>query len=132
MAVKFQSDEYFEAANAAMQSSEEVLKEAKGRNVAIQVVTTDYPGIGEKRTFLRIDDGQPSAGPGELDDVDATIRQNYETAVALDKGEISPQTAFMEGKIKIKGNLMKMMQLQRFLQTLGPAAKHIEREYEEI
>ena len=130
MAVKFQSDEYFEAANSAMQSSEEVLKEAKGRNVAIQIVTTDYPGIGEKRTFLKIIDGQPSAGQGEIDDPDATIRQNYETAVALDKGELSPQTAFMEGKIKIKGNLMKMMQLQRFMQTLGPAAKHIEREYE--
>lgn len=130
MAVKFQSDEYFEAANSAMQSSEAVLKEAKGRNVAIQVVTTDYPEIGEKKTFLKITDGQPSAGQGEIDDPDATIRQNYETAVALDKGEISPQTAFMEGKIKIKGNLMKMMQLQRFMQTLGPAAKHIEREYE--
>ena len=130
MAVKFQSDEYFEAANAAMQASADVLKAAKGHNVRVQVVTTDYPGLGKKKTWLKIEKGHPSAGPGEIEDPDATITQNYETAVALDKGELTPQTAFMEGKMKIKGNLMKMMTLQRFLQALGPAAKHIEREYD--
>jgi putative sterol carrier protein len=130
MVVKFQSDEYFEAVNAAMQNSEPVLKTAKGHNVAIQVLTTDYPGVGTKKTFLKIAKGVPSAGSGEIEDPDATITQNYTIAVALDKGEISPQTAFMEGKMKVKGNLMKIMTLQRFLQALGPAAKHIEREYE--
>jgi putative sterol carrier protein len=130
MAVKFQSDEYFEAANEAMQNSEDVRKAAKGHNVAIQVITNDYPGVGQKKSYLKITKGVPSAGSGEIEDPDATITQSYATAVALDKGEISPQTAFMEGKMKIKGNLMKIMTLQRFLQALGPATKHIEREYE--
>jgi hypothetical protein len=35
----------------------------------------------------------------------------------------------MEGKMKIKGNLMKMLGLQKFMQTLGPATQHIKREY---
>lgn len=130
MAFKFQSEEYFDAANAAMQSNEGVLKASKGHNVAVQVVTTDFPGVGQKKTFLKIVDGKPSAGVGEIDDPDATITQSYAVAVALDKGEITPQTAFMEGKMKIKGNLMKMMTLQRFLQALGPAARHIERDYD--
>lgn len=129
MAVKFQSEEYFAAANEALQANEDVSKAAKGHNVAIQVVTSDYPGIGQKKTFLKIVQGVVQAGSGEIEDPDATISQNYETAVALDKGDLNPQTAFMEGRIKIKGNLMKIMQIQRFLQTLGPATKHIEREY---
>ncbi len=130
MAVKFQSDEYFEAVNAAMQNSEDVQKAAKGHNVAIQVITSDYPAVGQKKTYLKLAKGVPTAGAGEIEDPDATITQSYATAVALDKGEISPQTAFMEGKMKVKGNLMKIMTLQRFMQALGPAAKHIEREYE--
>lgn len=129
MAVKFQSEEYFAAANEALQANEDVAKAAKGHNVAIQVVTSDFPGVGQKKTFFKIVQGAVQAGSGEIQDPDATISQDYQTAVALDKGELNPQTAFMEGKIKIKGNLMKIMRIQRFLQTLGPATKHIEREY---
>jgi putative sterol carrier protein len=129
MAVKFQSDEYFKQVNEALESNEAVNKAAKGHNVAIQVITSDMPGVGTKKTYLKISDGVPEAGIGELSKPDATIRQNYETAVALDKGELNPQSAFMEGKIKIRGNIMKILTLQRFLETLAPAAKHIEREY---
>lgn len=129
MAVKFQSDDFFREVNEALQSNEDVIKAAKGHNVAVQVITADMPGVGEKKTYLKIVNGVPEAGPGEVDDPDATISQDYVTAVALDKGELNPQSAFMEGKMKIKGNLMKMLGLQKFMQTLGPATQHIEREY---
>jgi putative sterol carrier protein len=129
MAVKFQSDEYFKQVNEALNANEAVTKAAKGLNVAIQVITSDMPGVGTRRTYLKISDGVPAAGVGDVPSPDATITQTYQTAVALDKGELNPQSAFMEGKMKIKGNLMKMLTLQRFLETLGPAAKHIEREY---
>ena len=129
MAVKFQSEEYFKQVNEALTSDEAVTEAAKGHNVAIQIITSDMPGVGVRKTYLKIADGVPAVGIGEVPNPDATITQNYETAVALDKGELNPQTAFMEGKLKIKGNLMKMLSLQKFLQTLPPAAKHIEREY---
>ncbi|MGQ0679237.1 MAG: SCP2 sterol-binding domain-containing protein [Actinomycetota bacterium] len=131
MAVMFQSEEYFAAANEAISASADVKKAAKGHNVAIQVVTTDYPEVGEKKTFLKIVNGVPEVGLGVIEEPTATISQNYATAVLLDKGELNPQTAFMEGKIKIKGNLIKIMGLQRFLQSIGPATVHIEREYEQ-
>lgn len=129
MAVKFQSDEFFKQVNEALSSNEAVTKAAKGQNVKIQVITSDTPGVGTKKTYLQITDGIPAAGAGEVPNPDATISQSYETAVALDKGELNPQSAFMEGKIKVKGNLMKLLKIQRFLETLPPAAKHIEREY---
>ena len=129
MAVKFQSDEYFQAANEALQASEGVAKAAKGHNVALQVVTTDFPEVGSKRSFIRIDEGKIEVGAGETEKPDITITQNYETAVLLDKGELNPQVAFMEGKVKVKGNLMKVMSLQKMLSELGPATAHIEREY---
>lgn len=129
MPVKFQSEEYFEAANAVLKSNEDVLKASKGHDVEVQVVTTDFPEEGERKTYLRIENGIPDVGIGEIEHPDAVISQDYATAVALDKGELNPQTAFMEGKMKIKGNLMKIMQLQKFMKTLEPATSHIEREY---
>lgn len=129
MAVKFQSEDYYKEANNALQSNEAVLGAAKGQNVTIQIVTTDTPDGGESKSFLKIVDGVPEVGLGEIEGAEATITQNYETAIALDKGELNSQNAFMQGKIKIQGNLMKLMQLQPFLQSLGPAAAHIEREY---
>lgn len=129
MAVKFQSEEYFQAANEALQASEDVAKAAKGHNIALQVVTNDFPGVGEKKSFIRIDKGAIGVGSGEIEDPDVTITQNYETAVAMDKGELNPQVAFLDGKVKIKGNIIKVMSLQKLLQALEPATNHIEREY---
>lgn len=129
MAVKFQSEEYFAAANEALRSDEAVTKAAKGHTVALQVTTTDFPEVGNKKSFIRIDKGAISVGSGEIEDPDVTITQNYDVAVELDKGELNPQVAFMEGKIKLKGNLMKAMSLQKLLTVIGPATKHIEREY---
>jgi len=128
MPVRFQSEEYFQEVNQALQSNEVVAQAAKGQTVAIQIVTTGAPQ-GEIRTYLKITDGVPSSGLGDVEKPDATITQNYETAAALDRNDLNPQTAFMQGKIKIKGNLMKMMQLQGFLQSLPQATNHIEREY---
>ena len=129
MAVKFQSEEFFNQANQAIAADEGVQNAARGKNVAVQIVTTDAPGRGQIKTYLKIIEGVPEVGLGEVEKPDATITQNYETAAALDKGELNAQNAFMQGKIKIKGNLMKMMQLQGFLQALAPASAKIEREY---
>lgn len=129
MAVKFQSEEWAKEVTNALQSNETVTNAAKGQNVAIQFVTTDAPGGGEVKTFLRIVDGSPEVGLGEVDGPEATINQTYETAVAIDKGELNSQNAFMQGKLKIQGNVMKLMQLQGFIQAVGPATAGIEREY---
>lgn len=129
MAVKFQSEEYFAAANEALQNDEDVAKAAKGHTVALQVTTTDFPGVGSKKSFIQINKGAISVGSGEIEDPDLNITQPYDVAVLLDKGELNPQVAFMEGKIKLKGNLMKAMALQKLLTVIGPATSHIEREY---
>lgn len=129
MAVKFQSDEYFEAANEALHGNEEVTKAIKGQKVALQVVTTSFPEVGDKKSFITIGDGRIDVGAGEIEEPDVTITQDYETACLIDQGELNPQVAFMEGRMKIKGNLMKVMSLNKLLQVIGPATLHIEREY---
>lgn len=128
MAVKFQTEEWAKEVTNALQSNEAVGNAAKGQTTAIQFVTSDAPG-GEVKTFVRINDGIAEVGVGEVEGAEATITQNYETAVAIDKGELNSQAAFMQGKIKISGNMMKLMALQGFIQAVGPATAGVEREY---
>lgn len=128
MAVKFQSEEWAKEVTNSIQGNESVLNAAKGQNATVQMVTTGAPD-GERKTYLKISEGVPEVGVGDVENPDATITQDFETAVALDKGEMQLANAYMQGKVKIQGNLMKMMQLQGFGQSIGPATTSIEREY---
>lgn len=128
MAVKYLSEEWIKEVNNRLQSNEAVASAAKGQNLIIQNVITDTPD-GEKKTFLRITDGAPEIGLGEVEGAEATVTQNYETSVAVAKGELNSQAAFMQGKIKVQGNMMKLMTIQPFLQALGKVIGEIETEF---
>jgi putative sterol carrier protein len=51
---------------------------------------------------------------GELDAPDATITTDYATAKAMfvDQDQAAGMQAFMSGKIKVQGDMMKMMAMQ--------------------
>jgi len=129
MAVKYLSEDWANEVTNLFRQSEPLTKAIKGQNFAIQQVVTDVPDRGEVKYFARSVDGVPEVSLGEAENADATITQTYDIAVALDKLELNPQAAFMQGKIKITGNLMKLMQLQGFVSQLGPAVASLEREY---
>jgi putative sterol carrier protein len=128
MAVKFLSEEWATEVTKRLQADEGVQKAAKGQNVTIHQVVTDTAN-GESSNYLRVTDGVPEVVVGAPDKAEIVVTQNYETAVALDKGELNPQAAFMQGKVKVKGNLLKLMQLQGLLSAVFKAVKDLEREH---
>jgi putative sterol carrier protein len=67
-------------------------------------------------------------GVGEMDGADATISEDYDTAVKLAKSEINVVTAFMSGKIRVT-NLGFLMPLQGALSELPKAMQQIDTEY---
>jgi putative sterol carrier protein len=64
-----------------------------------------------------------------VSDADATLTQTYETAAAITKSELNAQQAFMQGKLKISGNMMKLMQLQNVFNAMPKAAEGVEVQY---
>ncbi|HET7482448.1 MAG TPA: SCP2 sterol-binding domain-containing protein [Actinomycetota bacterium] len=128
MAVKFLTEEWASTMTDALNSSEEFKKAAAGQQVKLQQVVTDAPD-GETKYYFTIDGGQAQVGIGEVSDAEATITQNYETAVAIIKQELNAQNAFMQGKLKISGNMMKLMQLQGVFNAMPQAAQGIEVEF---
>jgi putative sterol carrier protein len=129
MAVKYLSEEWAKEVSTRLQASDAVKNAAKGQDITLQQVFSDVPDKGEVKAYFKIAGGMPELALGETENPEATISQTYETAAAVNKGELQGQAAFMQGKLKIQGNLMKVMQLQGFLQAAAEATKDLEIEY---
>ena len=70
----------------------------------------DVDGAGQ--WTVRVADGSVSVSEG-AEDADVTITGTAETFERIVKGEQSPTTAYMTGKIKIKGDMGAAMKLQK-------------------
>jgi putative sterol carrier protein len=127
MPVKYLSQEWIDAYNAAL-AGDAVRSALKGKSATLQMVISDAPQ-GEIRYWLRIADGGAEAGLGDLDGADVTIRQSYETSAQVNKGELDGQKAFTQGKVKIGGKMLKMMQLRGPLAQVQTALAGIDTEY---
>ena len=128
MAVKYLSQEWIDAYNATVAADDSARKALKGKNAVIQMVIADAPD-GEVRYWLRVGDGTASVGLGDADSTEVTIRQSYETAAQVNRGELDGAKAFTQGKVKITGKMMKMMQLRGPLAEVQKALDTIDTEY---
>jgi putative sterol carrier protein len=71
----------------------------------------DIEGAG--RWTVAVDDGKVSVTEGAAGNADCTItssEQNFERIVA---GELNPTSAYMTGKLKVKGDMGAAMKLQK-------------------
>ncbi len=129
MAVKFLSDEWAQEMTNALNASDDFQSAASGQSVKLQQVITDTPDGGEQKYFFTLEGGKVQIGLGEITDAEATLTQTYETAVAITKQELNPQNAFMQGKLKISGNMMKLMQLQGVVNAMPKAVTGVDVDY---
>jgi len=70
----------------------------------------DVAGAGQ--WTVRVDDGSVDVIEG-AEPADATISASAETFEKLAKGQQNPTTAYMTGKLKVKGDMGAAMKLQK-------------------
>ncbi|MEA2507860.1 MAG: hypothetical protein QOH48_2478 [Actinomycetota bacterium] len=129
MAVRFLSQEWATAVTNALNSSEEFQQAAANQQVKLQQIVTNSPEGGGGKYYFVLEEGRAEIAVGEIADPEATLTQDYDTAVAISRREVNPQNAFMQGKLKIQGNMMKLMQLQGVLNAMPGALSGTEVEY---
>lgn len=128
MPVQFLSDEWVEELKERLNSSESFRKNAGDAKATLQQVITGGPE-GERRYWIKITDGQIDMGPGDVEQPDATITQDYDTASAMARSEVSPVSAFMTGKLQVNGSMMLLMQLQGAISELPKAMDEMDIDY---
>lgn len=97
--------------------------------LTLQFEVTDAPEGSESRYYIAIGGGSAEAVPGDADNPDASIANDYETATAISKGDLNTQMAFMTGKLKVTGNMAKLMMNQAVLTQFAEAASSLDIEY---
>ncbi len=127
MAVKFLSEEWTNEVTQALNQSDAFKNAAGSQSAKLQQVVNSPEG--EKKYFFKLDGGQAEVGLGEIEGPEATITQDYDTAVALAKQELTGTAAYMSGKLKVSGDLMKLMQLQGLFNVLPQAVRNVDVEY---
>ena len=93
--------------------------------VRMNLVVTDVPfGTGTLDAHADTSSGELEIDTGHLDTADVTLTLDYATARAI-LVEQDPQAgmqAFMGGRIKVQGDMTKLMVLQGSLGTADPVA----------
>ena len=87
-------------------------------SIRINQVITDVPfGEGTVNAYVDTSDGEFRLELGELDEPDAVLMTDYATARAMmvDQDPTVTMQSFMAGKIKVQGDMMKLMAMQTAL-----------------
>lgn len=94
--------------------------------IRINQVITDVPfGDGTVHSYMDTSSGEMEVELGELENPDATVTTDWATARAIFalNDQAAAMQAFMGGKIKVVGDMMKMMALQTQMPQTDITAK---------
>lgn len=125
--MRFLSEEWARALKEALNANEAFRRGTLGQTVRLQQVILTPEG--EVRYWIRIEDGTIDLGLGDVAEPHATITQDYGTAVAMARSELSPVTAFMTGRLKVSGDLGVLMGLAGPFSQLPEVMRQLDVEY---
>jgi len=127
--VKFLSEEWTQAATDSLNGHDGFASSIAGVDLGMQFKVTDTPDGDDVDYHVSIGDGQAAVKLGAADAPDVSVTNDYTTASAISKGELNMQTAFMTGKLKVSGNLAKLMMHQAALTHLAGAVSAMDVDY---
>ncbi|MHB1503778.1 MAG: SCP2 sterol-binding domain-containing protein [Acidimicrobiales bacterium] len=104
--------------------------EHPGASARMQYVVTGGPD-GDISYYWILTDGKiVESRLGTLDDSEVTLTTGYSDAMKIQKGELDANAAFMQGKVKVTGNMAKIMSLLPI--TNSPEYKKLQAEISAI
>lgn len=125
----FLSSDWLADLTTALNTHDGFKKAIANVDLTLQFDIAGVPAGAESRYYIDVADGKAIAAPGDAPEPDATIANSYEVSVALSKGETNTQMAFMTGKLKVSGNMAKIMMNQAMLTQFAVAASTVDVQY---
>lgn len=109
----FLSDEWFEVVEKLVE--EHGADAPAHQNVLVNLTITGTPFGAERHMHMGAREGRGHWGIGHKDDADVTLTTDYETAkeVFVSGNPQAGMQAFMAGKVKVQGDMTKLMMAQQ-------------------
>lgn len=113
MGHEFLSDDWINAAKAIRDKYAGEIT-TKPPAIKMNQVITETPSGEDIKMFLDTSSGEMVMDKGELPDADVTITLPYDVAKKqmVDQDQAAAMQAFMSGKVKVQGDMMKLMGMQ--------------------
>jgi hypothetical protein len=91
--------------------------ERPGVDGRLQLEVTGGPD-GDVAAYWVLADGRPvGGGPGRTDGADVTLTAAWSDAVAMERGELDPNVAYMQGRLKVAGSMGLVLELLPLART---------------
>ena len=129
MSVKFLSTEWAQAATDALAAHAGLSSALEGVDLTLQFEVVDSPHGAETSYYVKVTNGTAAIRMGAVRKADISVTTDYAVASAISKGELHVQTAFFAGKLKVSGNIAKLMLHQGVLGPLAEAVGTLDIEY---
>ena len=112
---EFLTTEWIEAAKKIRDESDPP-ENAPAHTIRMNQIITDAPFTGEEiHIHMDTSDGELKLDQGHLESPDLTVTVDWETAKAIfvDQNPQAGMQAFMAGKVKVQGDMTKLMAMQQ-------------------
>jgi putative sterol carrier protein len=104
--------------------------ERPGASVKMQYVVSGGPE-GDIKYYWVLENGKLlDSQLGDLPEAEVTLTQTFDVAQRIQKGELDPNAAFMQGHIKVTGNMAKLMSLMPI--TNSPEYKELQKQIQGV
>jgi putative sterol carrier protein len=102
--LKYLSDAWMDAAAEAVAGDESLAAAAADLDLAVDYEVTGSP-FGKRRYQLRFDHGSVELVNPPVGEAQAGFSTDYDTAAQIARGELAVQVAFMQGRLKLEGDV---------------------------
>jgi putative sterol carrier protein len=103
---RFLSNEWLDALASAAAGSV-ALREASSRQLVIEQTVRNSPA-GDVTYCVVVADGAVAVRTDDAPKADVTFVTDYATAVAINRGELSAQAAFLRGQLRVGGDVAEL------------------------
>ena len=79
----------------------------------------DLSGDQAGKWWIKVADGQATSGKGEAENPNVTLIADARDWVKITLGQMDPTAAFMQGKLKIKGDMGLALKFQSMFKRAG-------------
>jgi len=119
----FLSNDWFESLNESLKKAGPVPFEASGSTYRVVLEFENAPNtVPHAMTFTMSSDGA-TVDAGDHLMADALLRLNFSDATALSAGAFDSSTAIREGRVKVRGDINKIVPLLSWLQASHPLSQ---------